>query len=69
MAIYAELPNSTRLEFPNGTKQSVIDSVVKKQLSENPNFFKPKTKTQNNDLLNIQKNQNDLKKHILSLKK
>jgi hypothetical protein len=62
MAIYAELPNGTRLEFPNGTKQSVIDSVVKKQLSDNPNLFKTQIKTQNNDLINIQNNQHDLKK-------
>lgn len=32
MAKYAELPDGTRLEFPDDTQDSVIDSVVKKHL-------------------------------------
>jgi hypothetical protein len=67
MAIYAELPNGTRLEFPNGTKQSVIDSVVKKQLTDNPTLFIPQAKIQKNDVskdndtVNIRNNQHNLK--------
>ena len=33
MAKYAELPDGTRLEFPDDTQDSVIDSVVKKHLN------------------------------------
>ena len=56
MTINAELPNGTILEFPDGTKQSVIDSVVKKQILENPKFFIPKKRQSE---LNIEINEID----------
>lgn len=36
MARYAELPDGTRLEFPDNTADAVIDSVVKSHLSGQP---------------------------------
>jgi uncharacterized membrane protein YhiD involved in acid resistance len=56
MTINAELPNGTILEFPDGTKQNVIDSVVKKQILENPKFFIPKKRQSE---LNIEINEID----------
>lgn len=32
MAVFAELPDGTKLEFPDGVEQGVVDSVVKKHL-------------------------------------
>jgi len=34
MSIFAELPDGTRLEFPDGTSQDVIDRTVKKHIAD-----------------------------------